>query len=145
MSTSRSFSSLLFIIVLCSSTVNSALLGAAQSFCNDDSGCPTFGRTRCLGLSLGICLTGGWSTTPFLANVSDEATLFADCECCWSEATRRNVITTDVPNAYMISIVRILARDVPTLNVSTEGAENIVIISKNKDFSMIFSFVIYLL
>ena len=29
-----------------------------RSFCGKDSDCPTFGRTRCVGPSLGICLTG---------------------------------------------------------------------------------------
>ena len=29
-----------------------------QSFCSVDEDCPSFGRTRCKGLSLGLCLTG---------------------------------------------------------------------------------------
>ena len=29
-----------------------------QSFCSADEDCPTFGRTRCKGLSIGLCLTG---------------------------------------------------------------------------------------
>ena len=29
-----------------------------RSFCGQDSDCPTFGRTRCVGPSLGFCLTG---------------------------------------------------------------------------------------
>ena len=56
------------------------------------------------------CFQEVWSTTPSPANVSDEAMFSVDCECCWSEATRRNVITIDVPSVYMILIVRTVAR-----------------------------------
>merc|ERR1711894_116096 len=54
------------LMLLQLTTVTATIFGAPRSFCGQDSDCPTFGRTRCVGPSLGFCLSGKsqYSTIP---------------------------------------------------------------------------------
>jgi len=46
------------LLLIHASGVHPSIFGAAQSYCSNDDECPTFGRTKCVGPSFGICLTG---------------------------------------------------------------------------------------